>query len=267
MVSRAFQILSDADKKAQYDRFGGDPDSRFGGSSASASSPFSGFARSPGARAGGPMFEEEISPEELFRQFFGGGMGGGFGGPFGGGMFDTGPGFVFNLGGGPGIRVHQFGGGRPRRRPPGGNQQEQAAPSLGSTLQSLLPLLLLFILPILSSLFGGSSGSSGPTMRFDEARSPYTQHRVSRDLKIPYWVNPRDVSEYSRRQWTQLDRTAEVRYMGRLSSECENEQIMQQRMMQDAQGFFWTDEDKMREARNMPLKSCKKLGEIQRRGH
>jgi hypothetical protein len=32
------------------------------------------------------MFEEEISPEELFRQFFGGGMGGGGfgGGPFGG---------------------------------------------------------------------------------------------------------------------------------------------------------------------------------------
>lgn len=29
------------------------------------------------------MFEEEISPEELFRQFFGGGMGGPFGGPFG----------------------------------------------------------------------------------------------------------------------------------------------------------------------------------------
>lgn len=90
---------------------------------------------------------------------------------------------------------------------------------------------------------------------------------MTRDLKIPYWVNPRDVNEYSRRQWSQLDRTAEVRYMGRLSSECENEQIIQQRMMQDAQGFFWTDEDKMREARNMELKSCKKLGEIQRRAH
>jgi len=38
------------------------------------------------------MFEEEISPEELFRQFFGGGMGGGGfgGGPFGGfgGMYN-----------------------------------------------------------------------------------------------------------------------------------------------------------------------------------
>jgi hypothetical protein len=39
------------------------------------------------------MFEEEISPEELFRQFFGGGMGGGGfgGGPFGGfGMYQNG---------------------------------------------------------------------------------------------------------------------------------------------------------------------------------
>ena len=78
VVSRAFQVLSDAEKKEKYDRFGGDPDSRFGPGSASASSPFSGFARSPGAR--GSMFDDEISPEELFNQFFGGG---GVGGPFG----------------------------------------------------------------------------------------------------------------------------------------------------------------------------------------
>lgn len=80
VVSRAFQILSDAEKKEKYDRFGGDPDNRFGPSGASASSPFSGFARSPGAR--GPMFDDEISPEELFNRFFGGG-GVGMGGPFG----------------------------------------------------------------------------------------------------------------------------------------------------------------------------------------
>lgn len=78
VVSRAFQILSDADKKAKYDRFGGDPDNRFGGGSPAAASPFTGFARSPSAR--GPMFDDEISPEELFNRFFGGG---GMGGPFG----------------------------------------------------------------------------------------------------------------------------------------------------------------------------------------
>ena len=86
VVSRAFQILSDPDKKSKYDKFGGDPDNRFSSSSASAS-PFSGFARSPRAASGtggGSMFEEEMTPEELFRQFFGGGVGGGFGGgPFG----------------------------------------------------------------------------------------------------------------------------------------------------------------------------------------
>lgn len=85
MVSRAFQILSDPDKKKRFDQFGGDPDNRFASSGAGQSSPFSGFATRQGARGGGSMFEEEISPEELFRQFFGGGMGGGGfgGGPFG----------------------------------------------------------------------------------------------------------------------------------------------------------------------------------------
>lgn len=84
MVSRAFQVLSDSDKKSRYDKFGGDPDSRFSSSGAAASSsPFSGggFARSPGAGMGG-YYEDEISPEELFNRFFGGGgLGGGF--PFG----------------------------------------------------------------------------------------------------------------------------------------------------------------------------------------
>jgi DnaJ family protein B protein 12 len=79
VVSRAFQVLSDAEKKTKFDRFGGDPDSRFGTGSASSASPFSGFARSPSSGRG-PTFEDEISPEELFNRFFGGGMGGG---PFG----------------------------------------------------------------------------------------------------------------------------------------------------------------------------------------
>jgi DnaJ family protein B protein 12 len=91
VVSRAFQILSDPDKKSRFDKFGGDPDSRFspGGDPSGASSPFSGFNGGfPRSHpTGGAMFEEEISPEELFNRFFGGGfgpmgMGGGFS-PFG----------------------------------------------------------------------------------------------------------------------------------------------------------------------------------------
>ncbi|KAI5303546.1 hypothetical protein KEM56_007436, partial [Ascosphaera pollenicola] len=87
MVSRAFQILSDADKKSRYDKYGGDPDSRFGAGTSSASaggaSPFARGGFPGGARAG-TMYDDEISPEEIFNRFFGGGFGGGGFGPFGG---------------------------------------------------------------------------------------------------------------------------------------------------------------------------------------
>lgn len=91
MVSRAFGVLGDKEKREKFDRFGGDPDSRFGGQPAS--NPFSGFAsrQASGGRPGGfpgrgGMWEDEISPEEMFARFFGGGGGpfGGGGGPFGG---------------------------------------------------------------------------------------------------------------------------------------------------------------------------------------
>lgn len=81
MVSRAFSILGDKDKRDKFDRFGTDPDSRFG--SAQAQSGFSGFAnRAAGGGGGGGrgMWDEDISPEEMFARFFGGA-----GGPFGGG--------------------------------------------------------------------------------------------------------------------------------------------------------------------------------------
>lgn len=258
MVSRAFQVLSDPDKKQKYDKFGGDPDNRFGGgASASAESPFSGF-RTRGGGPRGPMFEEEISPEEMFRQFFGGGMGG-FGGPFGGpGIFDTGPGFVFNLNGGPGVRVHQFGGPRIRRRP--ANANAEPAPSLGSALQSLLPLLLLFIVPLLSSLFsGGGSGSPGPSIRLDSPVPPHTHQRVSERLHINYFVNPHEIEDLSARKLRELDREAEGRYMRKLNLDCDAEYARKNDLFLAAKGWFFTDEEKLKQARDLPMPSCERL--------
>ena len=90
MVSRAFGVLGDKEKREKYDKFGTDPDSRF--ASAQAQDPFAGFARRRPAGAGGMggmggmgggPWQQEMTPEEMFQRFFGGG--GGFGGgPFGG---------------------------------------------------------------------------------------------------------------------------------------------------------------------------------------
>jgi len=258
MVSRAFQILSDPDKKAQYDRFGGDPDNRFSPGSASTASPFSGFARSPGGGRG-PMFEDEISPEELFNRFFGGGMGMG-GGPFGGDMF--GNGFVFNLGGGPGFRVHQFGGNRPRRRPREANGGvETRQQSTMSILTNLLPLLILFVLPLLSSLFSGDSTPTYPRFRFDP-QPPQTLHRVTPSIKVDYYVNPKDVEDYSRTKWHELDRYVERDHIRALRVKCEVEMNTRNRMVQEAQGWFFPDMDKMNAARELKMENCRKLDEF-----
>jgi DnaJ homolog subfamily B member 12 len=261
VVSRAFSVLSDADKRKQYDKFGHDPDSRFGASaSASASSPFSNFAR---RSAGGPgpgasFFEEEISPEEMFRQFFGGGMGG-FG-PFGG--FDTGPQFVFNVGGGgPGIRVHQFGGGRPRRRPQDPNAPPPTpAQSLSSILTSLLPLILLFILPLLSSLFS-TPEPTGPSISL-ESRPPHVKPHISTRLGLQYFVNPTEVRQYGRKDWAKLDTAAENHYVHTLNVACDLEHQRKQQAIAQAQGWFLQDDEKMAVARNLKLPSCGKLDDL-----
>lgn len=67
VVSKAFQILSDRDKRSAYDRFGGDPDSRFGSASAASG------GRSAQFRGRGG---DEIDPRDLFEMFFGAGTGG-----------------------------------------------------------------------------------------------------------------------------------------------------------------------------------------------
>ena len=74
--------------------------------------------------------------------------------------FDTGPQFVFNLGGQRGFRVHQMGGAGPRRRPrdaaaaaAAANGQRREA-SGWDTLVSLLPILLRVLPPITRDLEG-----------------------------------------------------------------------------------------------------------------
>lgn len=235
------------------------------------------------------MWEEEISPEEMFNRFFGGG-GGGFG-PFGmafpclrlltpstllwsltlysfsaggGGLFDTGPQFVFNLGGGPGFRVHQFGGAQPRRRPREASSDDPPIPppSLASTISNLLPLLIIFILPLLSTLFSADSSpfaSSGPKFRFDTPSPPLTLHRTTTRLGVNYYVDPRDVVDYTSRKWGQLDQKAEVALVGQLRAECEVETERRDRLVERAQGWFWTDEEMMERARGMEMRACRRL--------
>lgn len=91
---------------------------------------------------------------------------------------------------------------------------------------------------------------------------PHTQQHISSRLKLPYWVDPREVEDYSARKWRDLDKVAEVKYVSNLNVECEVEQNKRNRIINEATGFFWTDQVRLDEARNMDMRSCKRLNEL-----
>lgn len=171
---------------------------------------------------------------------------------------------MFNMGGGgPGIRMHQFGGGVPRRRPrPAAGAQSEPPLDGWGLVRQLLPLLLLFVLPLLSSLFSGPSAPAGPTYRFDSPAPPHTMGRTTPKLDIRYYVNPVDVEDFSARKFRQLDQRVELDYVTLLRYECEGEVNARERKIQEAQGWFFPDIEKMKEARAIELTNCRRLDSL-----
>jgi DnaJ family protein B protein 12 len=132
-------------------------------------------------------------------------------------------------------------------------------------LRQLAPLLILFVLPLLSSLFSGSSTAAGPSYRFDTPEAPYVMGRTTPNLNLNYFVNPLEVDDFSARRFKQLDKQVETDHVRTLRFECENEVNQRERMIQDAQGWFFPDIEKMKEARAMELPNCRRFEKLRGR--
>jgi len=259
MVSKAFQILSDSDKRAIYDRNGGDPESRFGGMSPGSTS---GFATSP---FGGGSFEGELSPEDLFNMFFGGG--GGFGGGFGGGP-------VFTASFGPGgfrtTRVHTT---RQRQQ---ARQQEPATPR--SLFAQLLPLLILFAFSLLSAFPTLFTTPRVPDPRFSfEPSTRFNVERKTHTLGVNYHVNEAEFSrhpiaaELARLKSNdkpqtmpvlrQFEENVDRAFTQEKYALCQSEMDSKQRRKERAVGFFGigADWDKVKQIETEPEENCETL--------
>ncbi|EPQ62413.1 Bgt-1734 [Blumeria graminis f. sp. tritici] len=250
MVARAFGILGDKEKRARFDQFGGDPDSRFRGQP---SSPFSGFAggRTPRSNSRGDnVWAEEVTPEEMFRKFFAEATGlRGFNAPSD---------LFFNVRDGPGIRFRQFGGPTGRRREENPNTNNGATSEL--SIAGIILFVLFIILPIISLINPGSGNTTtGPSMRFDSAVPPHTLQRNTERLKVNYFVNPKDVEGYTPKQWRTLDKKAEINYINRLNVDCQQEELAKQEMLGKARGWLFDDPDRILQAHNLPMVACRKL--------
>ncbi|RKP33846.1 hypothetical protein BJ085DRAFT_38073 [Dimargaris cristalligena] len=256
-ISRAFTILSDADKRAHYDRFGADTDSRMSGGGGGSHGPS--FAQSG-------MYEQEVSPEELFNMFFGGGPAGAGGNAFFASSF------------GPNVRFQQFGG-RPARgafRRPGQAAAAGRDNSITSTLFALLPLLFV-LLPLLTSLlssvfytFSSSYSPPEPDFAFQPTRQLPTE-RITREHAIPYYVNSRDFAaafDSNPRRLNQFERSIQIHFVKHLQHLCQREIDLKREAIYRAQGWLGLsiDEEKLRKAQEMPLPSCDRLNEMRRSG-
>ncbi|KAK2463535.1 hypothetical protein APHAL10511_004286 [Amanita phalloides] len=177
MVSKAFQVLSDPQKRSVYDRSESDPESRFGGMSSSRD----GSTVNPFA---GASFEGELSPDDLFNMFFGDGGGGPFGPGFGGGPA------VFTATFGPGgFRTMRMGGG-PRARNTQMNDRK-------SVFLQLLPLFILFGLSLLSALPSLFTTAPTPDPRYSFHGTPkYNIERHTERLGIRYFVNAAEFAKH-----------------------------------------------------------------------
>lgn len=162
--------------------------------------------------------------------------------------------------GGPGIRVHTFGGGRPRR--PQAQAQNAQPPHPTSIFYQLLPVLFLLAITIIPALFSGFSPPPTPPPSFVfETTPPYTLQRLTPQHSIPYYVNPSEISSLSNSKLRQLDQKAEITFVRGLRDQCQMEYDLRQQKLADAQGWWGqvVDKDAWEAARTMRLRSCDRL--------
>lgn len=154
-----------------------------------------------------------------------------------------------------------MGGGGPRRRPRA--EAEEQRPQTGwDTLISLLPILFLFIFPLLSSIFSGAGDLSPktPTMVFDQASPPLVHRRMTPRLNVDYFIDPNDIVGWNDYKLAQLDKEAETGFVRALGRRCEAEMRTRQDLIDKA--YTWwggTDQEKMKIAEQFEMSSCKRM--------
>ncbi|KAF9122018.1 hypothetical protein BGX30_002252 [Mortierella sp. GBA39] len=277
IVSKAFTVLSDPQKRAIFDQHGPE-DGKSSGVNYDRASPMGAQGFGGGGMHGMNGFGEEVSPEELFNMFFGGGN---FGGSFHSATFA-----------GPGFGTRQF---RTHPQQTQHRQHRQHAQQQGggvgggtsgfSSLMQILPLILLFIMSMASNFFSDSDSSStaaspassdfslGPHGSYQTARFTTTHH-------VPYFVNERkfrssfmapgsdhvDMNQVIngmkvRQILTQLEENVETAYLRHMRTECINEKKRKEVAQNRAMGFFGPDKKMWEAAQRMTTPSCDAIRE------
>lgn len=249
MVAKAFDVLSDSNKRVIHDE-GGDADVSRGRSSASS------FHQQQYAYS--RRQADDVSPEDLFNMFFGGGMRSSFG---------------------PGFRQQQQQQQRYRQqqqqqrfrqqqqyqqhfaRQQGGRTNGDA--DLAGSLSQMMPIILIAILAIFAILF---SFEGEPLYTFRPNPPSNIKLRSTKSNNINYYVNPKifdTTVKNNMHKFARTERQIESDWLQELRMSCQSEQRHKANLMAQADGVLFgivgRNEKAYKKAENMKMKSCDEL--------
>lgn len=213
-IGNAYAVLSNTEKRKQYDQYGEDR------------------AQPSRQRPQRQDFEADISPEDLFNMFFGGGF--------------------------PSSNVHVYRNGRmhfgQQHRPERREQQREGGLAL---FVQLMPILILIVVSALSQIMV----SQPPYSLSYRPSAGHIHKRHTPALKVPYYVGESFPEEFSGNNLRSVERSVEEDYISNLRNNCWKEKQQKEGLLYRAR--YFGDSDLYQRAQRMGTPSCSRLSEIQ----
>ncbi|XP_051945860.1 dnaJ homolog subfamily B member 12-like [Xyrauchen texanus] len=213
-IGNAYAVLSNPEKRKQYEVYGEEK------------------AHPSQHRTYHRNFEADISPEDLFNMFFGGGF--------------------------PASNVHVYSNGRMRFNHHHRNERQEQPREGGLALfVQLMPILFLIIVSALSQMM-----VSNPTYSLSHrASTGHTNRRHTATLKVPYYVGDQFSVEYTGMNLKNVEQSVEDDYISNLRNNCWKEKQQKEVLLYRAR--YFGDSELYQRAQEMATPSCSKLSDVQ----
>ncbi|TNM85863.1 LOW QUALITY PROTEIN: dnaJ homolog subfamily B member 14 [Takifugu rubripes] len=219
-IGNAYAVLSNPNKRRQYDLTGGEEPS------------------SPGHSHGGGFdfhrgFEADITPEDLFNMFFGGGF--------------------------PSSSSHTFSHSRRRNSHQTEYQQERTEERGDggfSMFIQLMPIVVLILVSLLSQMLV----SPPPYSLYSRPSTGQTVKRQTENLHVDYYVTRDFKSEYKASALQQIEKNVEEDYVSNVRNNCWKERQTKTDLLYAAK--VYRDERMRKKAELMTMDNCKELDRL-----
>lgn len=225
-VGNAFAVLSDKDKRKQYDMYGSEEQQ-----TSRRSQYHDGFASYDYSRG----FDSDVSAEEIFNMFFGGGF----------------PSSTIYV-----RRNHNHHNRYRHTRQNDNTTQEE--PNLYALFVQLMPVVLLFLLSLMSSYL-----TPDPAFSLIKTNK-YLYERKTREFEIKFYVKETFDQDY-KGNFREVEQQVIEEYLAMIRSNCYKERNHKESMLWRAKAYG--DARLEQRAKDFKLPNCERLSEFQKYGY